>query len=109
MNCHIILVTDDNFTNEVLESDIPVLVDYWDEWCVPCKAIASILDEISKDYINKIKIVKLKTGENPQITSKYEVRGFPTLMLFINGEAIASKVGTISKPQLKVWLSSLIA
>ncbi len=109
MNYHIILVTDDNFTNEVLESDIPVLVDYWDEWCVPCKAIAIVLEEIARDYLNKIKIVKLNTGENPQITSKYEVRGFPTLMLFINGEAIASKVGIISKPQLKVWLSSLIA
>ncbi len=108
MSYHVILVTDDNFTNEVLESDIPVLVDYWDEWCVPCKAIATILDEIAKDYINKIKIVKLNTGENPNITSKYGVRGFPTLMLFINGEAIASKVGAISKPQLTAWLAGLI-
>lgn len=109
MNDHIILVTDDNFTDEVLGSNIPVLVDYWDEWCVPCKAIETILDEIAQDYVDKIKIVKINVGKNPGTTSKYEVRGIPTLMLFINGEVIASKVGgAISKPQLTAWLASLI-
>ncbi len=110
MNDHIILVTDDNFTDEVLESDIPVLVDYWDEWCVPCKAIETMLDEVAKDYIGKVKIVKLNIGKNPSTTSKYEVRGIPTLMLFVNEEAISSKMGgAISKPQLTAWLSSLIS
>ncbi|MCK5877461.1 MAG: thioredoxin [Candidatus Marithrix sp.] len=109
MNECVISVTDDNFTHEVLESDVPVLVDYWDEWCVPCKSIAIILDEIAEIYIDKLKIVKLNSGKNPNITSKYGVRGFPTLMLFINGETVASKVGAISKPQLTAWLASLIA
>ncbi|MDM8564531.1 thioredoxin [Candidatus Halobeggiatoa sp. HSG11] len=109
MSEHVISVTDDNFTNEVLESDIPVLVDYWDEWCMPCKPIAEMLDEIAEDYLDKIKIVKLNSGKNPNITSKYGVRGFPTLMLFVNEEAIASRVGAISKPQLTAWLASLIA
>ncbi|MDM8569509.1 thioredoxin domain-containing protein [Thiotrichales bacterium HSG1] len=109
MSEYVISVTDDNFTDEVLRASIPVLVDYWNEWCIPCESIATTLDEIAETYTDKIKIVKLNSGKNPNITSKYGVRGFPTLMLFVNEEVIASKVGAISKPQLTAWLASLIA
>ena len=99
-------VTDDSFDQDVIKSDIPVLVDYWAEWCGPCKMIAPILDEVARDYEGRLEIAKLNVDENAATTAKYAVRGIPTLMLFKNGSMVASKVGALSKSQLTVFLDS---
>ena len=101
-------VTDDSFENEVLNSDLPVLVDYWAEWCGPCKMIAPILDEICKDYDGKLKIAKLNIDENAQTPAKFGIRGIPTLMIFKNGNVEATKVGALSKSQLTTFIDSNI-
>ena len=106
MSNQILYVTDDSFEEEVLNSDIPVLVDYWAEWCGPCKMIAPILDEIIGDYAGKIKIAKLNIDENPNTPPKFGIRGIPTLMLFKNGEVEATKVGAVSKSQLTAFIDS---
>jgi len=99
-------ITDDSFDADVLQSDTPVLVDYWAEWCAPCKMIAPILDEVSQDanYNKKIKIAKINIDENSATPQKYGVRGIPTLMLFKNGNVEATKVGALSKSQLIAFL-----
>ncbi|MDG6778626.1 thioredoxin TrxA [Thiomicrorhabdus sp. zzn3] len=99
-----ISTSDANFEAEVLQSDIPVLVDFWAEWCGPCKMIAPILDEISSEYEGKVKVAKLNIDENPATPPKYGVRGIPTLMLFKNGEVDATQVGALSKSQLCAFL-----
>ncbi len=99
-------VSDQNFEQEVLASDLPVLVDYWAEWCGPCKMIAPILDEVSKDYAGKLQIAKLNVDENREIPAKFGIRGIPTLMLFKNGALAATKVGALSKSQLTLFLDS---
>ena len=104
MNQGIVSVTDDSFEDEVLHSSDPVLVDYWAEWCGPCKMIAPVLEEIAKEYGGKIKIAKLNVDENPATPPKYGVRGIPTLMLFKNGSVEATKVGAVSKSQLSAFL-----
>jgi len=101
-------VTDGEFKKEVLESDIPVLVDFWAEWCGPCKMLAPTLDELSKDLHGKVKIVKMNVDENPNIPSTLGIRGIPTMMLFKNGENIGTKVGAAPKPTLIEWINSLI-
>lgn len=101
-------VTDGDFDSLVLQSDMPVLVDYWAEWCGPCKMIAPVLDEISKDYNGKLKICKLNIDENTDTPPKYGVRGIPTLMLFKDGNVEATKVGALSKSQLAAFLDSNI-
>jgi len=101
---NIIPVSDDTFEQDVLQSDIPVLVDYWAEWCGPCKMIAPILDEIAGDYSGKLKIVKLNIDENPNTPPKFGIRGIPTLMIFKNGTVEATKVGALSKSQLTSFL-----
>ncbi|MEE8119023.1 MAG: thioredoxin TrxA [Gammaproteobacteria bacterium] len=106
MNEHISVVSDDSFDTDVLQNGQPVLVDYWAEWCGPCKMIAPILDEIATDYVDKMKIVKLNIDENPQTPPKYGVRGIPTLMLFKNGNVEATKVGALSKSQLAAFLDT---
>ena len=106
MSNQILYVTDDSFEEEVLNSDIPVLVDYWAEWCRPCKMIAPILEEIVGDYTDKIKIAKLNIDENPNTPPKFGIRGIPTLMLFKNGEVEATKVGALSKSQLTAFIDS---
>jgi len=102
----IVYVTDDSFEDEVLKSDQPVLVDYWAEWCGPCKMIAPILDEIADEYGEKLKIAKLNIDENPNTPPKYGIRGIPTLMLFKGGNVEATKVGAVSKSQLAAFIDS---
>ena len=97
-------VTDATFEPEVLKSETPVLVDYWAEWCGPCKMIAPILDEVSKDYDGRLQIAKINVDENQQVPAKFGIRGIPTLMLFKNGNVEATKVGALSKAQLTAFL-----
>jgi len=101
-------VTDDTFEPEVLKAQLPVLVDYWAEWCGPCKAIAPVLEEIAKEYNGKLKIAKVDVDANTEIPKKYNIRGIPTLMLFKNGNMEAMKVGAMSKSQLTAFLDSNI-
>ena len=106
MSEQIVHLTDDSFEQEVLQSDLPVLVDYWAEWCGPCKMIAPILDEIAGDYQGKLKITKLNIDENSGTPPQYGIRGIPTLMLFKNGSPSATKVGALSKGQLIEFIDS---
>jgi thioredoxin 1 len=108
MSGHIIHLSDASFQQDVLESTIPVLVDYWAEWCGPCKMIAPILDEIVKEYDGRIKVAKLNIDENQGTPPKYGIRGIPTLMLFKNGNVEATKVGALSKSQLTAFIDSNI-
>jgi thioredoxin 1 len=108
MSEHIQHVTDDTFEAEVLQSQNPVLVDYWAEWCGPCKAIAPTLEEVAKEYSGKLKVAKVNVDENQEIPRKYGIRGIPTLMLFKNGNIEATKVGALSKSQLTAFLDSNI-
>lgn len=106
MSDNIVYVTDSSFEDEVLKSDTPVLVDYWAEWCGPCKMIAPVLEEIADGYEGRLKIAKLNIDENPQTPPKFNIRGIPTLMLFKNGNVDATKVGALSKSQLTAFLDS---
>ena len=108
MSQHIHYVTDANFDEEVLQSAIPVLVDYWAEWCGPCKMIAPILDEIASEYGDRLKVAKLNIDENQITPPKSGIRGIPTLMLFKNGSIEATKVGALSKSQLTAFIDSHI-
>lgn len=101
-------VSDASFEAEVLKAEGPVLVDYWAAWCGPCKAIAPILDEAAKKYEGRVTIAKVNVDENPETAAKYGVRGIPTLMLFKDGQAAATKVGALSKSQLENFLDDAI-
>ena len=105
----IVYVSDSTFDAEVLQSGTPVLVDYWAEWCGPCKMIAPILDDVAKEYAGKLKIAKLNIDENQDTPPKYGIRGIPTLMLFKNGELAATKVGAMSKAQLTAFIDQQLA
>ena len=108
MSEHILHVTDATFDTEVLQSQQPVLVDYWAEWCGPCKMIAPILDEVAKEYAGKLKVAKVNIDENQATPAKFGIRGIPTLMLFKNGNVEATKVGALSKSQLTAFIDSNI-
>ena len=99
-------LTDETFEEEVLKSNIPVLVDYWAPWCEPCKMIAPILDSLTTEYAGKLKISKVNIDDNQKIPQKYGVRGIPTLMIFKNGNVEATKVGALSKSQLTAFIDS---
>ena len=101
---HIVHISDESFEEEVLQSEQPVLIDYWAEWCGPCKMIAPVLEEIATEYSDRLKVVKLNIDDNPQTPPKYGIRGIPTLMVFKNGQVEATKVGAVSKAQLTAFL-----
>ena len=104
----IVHLSDASFEQDVLKSDIPVLVDYWAEWCGPCKMIAPILDEVAKEYAGKLKVAKLNIDQNEGTPPKYGIRGIPTLMIFKDGNVVATKVGALSKSQLTAFIDSHI-
>ena len=108
MSEHIHYVTDDNFASEVLQSAQPVLVDYWAEWCGPCKMIAPILDEVAREYDGKLKVAKLNIDQNEATPPKFGIRGIPTLMIFKDGNVVATKVGALAKSQLAAFIDSNI-
>ena len=108
MSEKIVHITDDTFEQEVLQSQTPVLVDYWAEWCGPCKMIAPALDQIASEYQGRLKVAKLNIDENQSTPPKYGIRGIPTLMLFKNGNVEATKVGALSKTQLAAFIDSNI-
>ncbi|GIU02888.1 MULTISPECIES: thioredoxin TrxA [Shewanella] len=108
MSDKIIYLSDDSFESDVLKSDLPVLVDFWAEWCGPCKMIAPILDDVSEEYAGRLTIAKLNVDQNNVSPAKYGVRGIPTLLLFKNGELAATKVGALSKTQLKEFIDAQI-
>ena len=104
MSEHIVHITDSSFAADVLESATPVLLDFWAEWCGPCKMIAPILDDVAKEYGGKLKVAKINIDENQQTPAQFGVRGIPTLMLFKGGSVEATKVGALSKSQLVAFL-----
>jgi thioredoxin 1 len=108
MSEHIVHVTDASFEEEVLGAEVPVLVDFWAEWCGPCKMIAPVLSELADEYAGKVKVCKVDVDANPDIPPKFGIRGIPTLILFKGGNAEATKVGALSKAQLSEFINDAI-
>ena len=108
MGDKIVHITDASFEQDVLKADGPVMVDFWAEWCGPCKMIAPVLDELADDYDGRLKICKINVDSNTQTAPKYGVRGIPTLIVFKNGEVAGTKVGALSKSQLAAFIDSVI-
>ncbi len=103
-----IAVSDDSFDNDVLKAEGSVLVDFWAEWCGPCKMISPALEEIAKEMDGRVQIAKMNIDDNPRTPQKYGVRGIPTLMLFRDGQVAATKVGAVPKNQLQEWVESVL-
>jgi thioredoxin 1 len=101
-------VTDDSFESDVLKSSVPVLVDFWAEWCGPCKAIAPALEDLAKDMAGKLTVAKINIDENPGTPSNYRVRGIPTLILFKDGQVAATKIGSLPKSKLYEWVQQVV-
>ena len=102
---NVIDVTDQSFEEEILKSNAPVLIDFWAEWCGPCKILGPVIDDVAKDFVGKIKFTKLNIDSNPDNTQKFGIRGIPTIMLFKNGEKAATSVGVLSKSELTNFLN----
>jgi thioredoxin 1 len=102
-------VSDATFDVEVKKADQPVLVDFWAEWCGPCRMVAPILEELSEEFAGKLKVVKLDVENNPQVAQAYNIRGIPALLLFKNGEVAGQQIGALPKHQLKAWLAQAVA
>ena len=102
-------VTDQSFDSDVLKAGGPVLVDFWAEWCGPCKAIAPALEDLAKDMTGKLTVAKINIDENPDVPGRYGVRGIPTMLLFKNGEAVAQKVGAAPRSQIQQWLEGQLS
>jgi thioredoxin 1 len=109
MSSNILAISDDSFENEVIESQIPVVVDFWAQWCGPCKALSPILEDIAQKYTNKVKFVKLDVDSNPSTPPKFGVRGIPTLILFKDGQVKATQVGLLSKADLMQFIDNHVA
>ncbi|MCD6034622.1 MAG: thioredoxin [Rickettsiales bacterium] len=109
INSHVVETSDDAFEKDVLLASTPVLVDFWAEWCGPCRQIAPIIDELSDDMDGKLKVVKVNIDKNPETPQKYGVRGIPTLMVFKNGQPAATKVGSVPKSSLYEWVEKELA
>ena len=109
MSEHVVHVSDASFEDEVLKSQVPVLVDFWAEWCGPCKAIAPVVDEIARQYAGRLKVCKMDVDANGETPMRYNIRGIPTLMIFSGGNAEATKVGAVSKTQLAQFIDGNIA
>lgn len=108
MGTHTTAATDDTFESDVLKAELPVLVDFWAEWCGPCKMIGPALEEIGAEYAGRVRVVKVNIDENPQTPNTYGVQGIPTLIMFKGGQPAAKKVGAAPKSQLKEWVASSI-
>ena len=109
MSDKIIHVTDATFEAEVLQSSVPVLLDFWAPWCGPCKMIAPILDQLAEEYDGKVKIAKMNVDENQGVPAQFGIRGIPTMIVFKDGKNVANKVGALAKPQLEALLNASIA
>jgi len=108
MSDAIVHTTDSSFESDVLQSDVPALVDFWAAWCGPCKMIAPLLDELSTEYAGRVKVCKVDVDSNPETAAKFNVRGIPTLLVFKNGSVEATKVGALSKAQLVEFVESIV-
>ena len=108
MSDNLVHVTDASFESDVLQSEVPALIDFWAAWCGPCKMIAPLLEELSNEYAGRIKVCKIDVDSNPQTAAKYNVRGIPTLLVFKNGSIKATKVGALSKSQLVEFVDSFV-
>lgn len=108
MSSHIHAISDASFENEVIESNIPVVVDFWAQWCGPCKALAPVIEDVASQYAEKVKFVKLDVDHNPSTPPKFGVRGIPTLILFKEGQVVATQVGLINKAELAKFIDSHI-
>jgi thioredoxin 1 len=108
MSTHIQAISDDSFENEVIDSNIPVIVEFWAQWCGPCKALAPIIEEVAQKYTDKVKFVKLDVDQNPSTPPKFGVRGIPTLILFKDGQVAATQVGLLSKADLVKFIDGHI-
>jgi thioredoxin 1 len=102
-------VSDATFEAEVKKAELPVLVDFWAEWCGPCRMVAPILEELAEEFAGQLKVVKLDVESNPQIAQTYNIRGIPALLLFKNGEVAGQQIGALPKHQLRNWISGLVA